>query len=98
MTKPSKPFPNGSSYQFWHGAFCERCKKYLVGDDGWTLPGNCKTERAIGAAEFNPDRWPKDDIVETSNGTRVCLHFESDNPEIMRKYKDLFTEESDERI
>ena len=92
--KPSKPFPNGTTYGVFNDAFCCRCKKYKVDEAGMPLDDNCEVENAIAEAQFFEEKYPKDDIVEVGRFYHVCLHFESDNSEVMAQYKALFEEGS----
>jgi len=92
--KPSRPFPNGSTFAFFNDAFCCRCKKYKLNDDGLPTDDNCTVENAISEAQFDIEKYPQDDIVEVGGYLHVCLHFESDDDEVMQGYKGLFEEGS----
>ena len=92
--KPSKPFPNGTAYGIFNDAFCCRCKKYKLNDDGLPTADNCAVENAIAEAQFDCDKFPTDDIVEVGDYMHVCLRFESDDSEVTEMYKGLFDEGS----
>ena len=86
----SKPFPNGSTFEYFNGAFCCRCRKYRLDDEGMPLPDNCEIENAIARAQFDVRHWPKDEIVRVGDMYHICLHFESDDTEMMKHYRELF--------
>ena len=49
--KPSKPFSNGMSYEFFLESFCYRCKHGKINDDGFAEypeKGGCKKGEAMG--------------------------------------------------
>ncbi|MCL2703869.1 MAG: hypothetical protein FWE91_09720 [Defluviitaleaceae bacterium] len=92
--RPSRPFPNGTSYMNFNDAFCCRCNKYKLNEEGLPLPDNCTVENALSEAQFDIEKYPKDDIVEVGGYFHVCRHFESDDGEIMEQYKGLFEEGS----
>lgn len=88
----SKPFPNGMTYQWWMEQFCHRCKKYQADAGGQPVEGACATESAVATSYFDLEKWPGDDVVETPRATWACRHFESDDEELMRAYRELFKE------
>ena len=88
--KPSVPFPNGSTYMFFDDAFCCRCTKYKLNEEGMPLPDNCGTEEAINRAQLDTTLWPGEDIVSTETFSYVCLGFESEDAEVMEQYRALF--------
>ena len=91
--KPSKPFSNGSEFYFFNDNFCCRCNRYKLNADGMPLPDNCEIDEALNQAMFDDTKWPENDIVETVNGVRVCLKFESDDAKLMEQYRALFDAE-----
>jgi len=88
--KPSKPFPNGSTYDFFNNHFCCRCNKYKVDREGMPLPDNCTTENALAEAQFDESKWPSNDIVGIKDINHICLHFTADDESVMESYKALF--------
>ena len=89
--KPSKPFSNGSEYEYFYGAFCERCKKAPLESNG--IGGDCKLENALAIG--STDNWPAEavDIVQISGHSHVCINYESDDAELMNQYRALFGNE-----
>ena len=87
---PSKPFPNGMTYDFFLDNFCGLCKKYKADSHGMPLPGNCSTEEALAQMVFGLGKWPDDDIVQVGDMHHICLHFESEDAELMTQYRAIF--------
>jgi hypothetical protein len=88
--KPTKPFPNGSTYEYFNGAFCCRCSKLKLDDAGMPLSDNCPIENALAIGL--DDCWPSNEIVEVPGADYYCLHFKSEEPLIMEQYHDLAKE------
>lgn len=104
VIKPSKPFSNGMSYEFFLENFCYRCKHGKIRDDGFPeFPenGGCKTWDALEVARFNTNLYPSGDIVQIERNGRVeywniCKNFETDDAELMERYKALFDDSEQE--
>ena len=98
--KPSKPFSSGMEYEWFLENFCYRCKKHKVTKNGYCAfeeQGGCPYENAMEDARWDLSIFPCDDIVQIEkNGNIVCFnackHFESDDAELMKKYRKLFEE------
>ena len=88
--KPSRPFPNGSTYWLFNDSFCCRCDKYILDDMGEPLPESCKIADAVERAQFDDSAWPGNDIVETGKMFHLCLRFKSGDAELMDSYMKLF--------
>lgn len=96
---PSKPFPNGLSYEFFLESFCYRCKKHKVDKNGFcafVADGGCHIENAMEDARFGYD-FPSEDIVQIMEDDKtiywnVCKSFETDDVEVMKLYKDIFAD------
>ena len=88
--KPSKPFPNGTSYHYFHDSFCCRCKKHKTDKQGLPLSDNCKIENALSIAQFDSEKYPENDIVEVNGYYHVCLHFDAEDEDVMHQYRQLF--------
>jgi len=82
MNKPSKIFSNGREHRLFVVVYCYQCLNN----------GKCDTQRDMADSEYNKDAWPSRDIVETEHTTHTCLHFASDDDDIMRVYNALFEE------
>lgn len=83
--KPSKPFSNGSEYQFFTGAFCERC---ILGGES----PECRIESALAAAMFTGE-WPDDgSICEVGRYGHVRMRFRAEDQDVQAMYDDLFKE------
>lgn len=99
--RPSKPFSNGMSYEFFMESFCERCKHGKVNKEGFAeLPenGGCETWDSLENARYDLSLYPSNDVVEIEkdNGieyAHICKHFENDDADIMERYRKLFEEE-----
>lgn len=97
--KPSKPFSNGMSYEFFLESFCYRCKKHKVDKNGFcafVADGGCHIENAMEDARLGYD-FPSDDIVQIDKDEKplywnVCKYFETDDEDVMNSYKSLFVE------
>ena len=95
--KPSNPFSNGMSYEFFLECFCYRCKNHKTDKDGFcafVTDGGCPIENAMEDARFGSD-FPSDDIVQIERDGKpfcwnACKQFETDDTEVMEKYKSLF--------
>ena len=87
---PSKPFPNGSTYEFFDHNFCSRCKKRKLYPDGMPMLDNCRIETAINEASLDRGKWPGNDIVHINGYSYICREFENDDLELMRKYSEMF--------
>lgn len=100
-TKPSKPFSNGTEYEVFQENFCERCKHGKTNEDGLPLfisEGGCKIWHVLEMARLHVLRFPSEYILEIWDGNEpkyrhVCKSFETDDPEIMEAYRQLFKEE-----
>ncbi len=96
--KPSKPFSNGMSYEFFLECFCYRCKHGKLSEEGFAEhpeKGGCPIWDAMENARFDLSLFPCNDVVQTEENGKVehwhiCTRFESDDAEIMEKYKELF--------
>jgi hypothetical protein len=73
--KPSRPFSNGTEYEIFLSTFCDRCRRFRLGGDGFPARSSCKIEKAMHNARFDLAPWPGNDIVETVDGRRVCSRF-----------------------
>lgn len=100
--KPSTPFSNGMSYEFFLESFCYRCNKHKENSFGfcaYTKDGGCPVENAMEDARFDIDKFPADKIVCVEAGEtvhwNVCTEFDSDDAEVMKNYKALFAEEDE---
>ena len=95
--KPSKPFANGTEYEFFLESFCYRCKKHKVDEDGFCAfiaDGGCPIENAMEDARFGYD-FPSKDILQLEENGKVeywhiCKAFDSDDADLMKAYKRLF--------
>ena len=87
--KPSRPFPNGSTFEFFNEVFCCRCTKLKLDDDGMPLEDNCEIENAIAEAQFDEKAWPENDIVEVNGHYHVCRHFHSEDESLMYKFREI---------
>lgn len=95
--KPSHIFPNGTSYEIFLDNFCYRCKHGEIGFAEYPENGGCKIWDAIEDARFEKSLFPCNDIVQIENETcikywHVCKSFETDDAELMAKYRELFEE------
>ena len=96
--KPSKPFSNGMSYEFFLESFCYRCKHGKINDDGFAEypeKGGCKIWDAMENARFDTSLFPCDDVVQTERNGKVehwniCKCFETDDAELTESYKAFF--------
>lgn len=99
--KPSKPFPNGMSYEYFLECFCLRCKHGKLREDGFPeFPedGGCKIWDALENARFDLSLFPCNDVVQIERDGEavmlsICKHFVSDDARIMEAYKALFEED-----
>lgn len=103
--KPSTPFPNGMSYEYFLEVFCERCKKHKQNDVGlcaFVEEGGCPIENAMEDARFGHP-FPSVDIVRVykDDGECVCWNactkFETDDEGIMKKYNSLMGRSDNEQ-
>ena len=94
--KPSKPFPNGTTYEIFLDNFCYRCKKHKEDEQGFCAyveEGGCPIENAMEEARFgNP--FPSDDIVQVENEVAIlvwhaCSKFETDDTDLMKEYNKM---------
>lgn len=96
--KPSKPFSSGTEFEVFLENFCYRCKKHKVREDGFCAyvdQGGCNIENAMEDARFDISLFPRNDIVMLEeNGEvlrwNICTKFESDDFDLMEKYRSLF--------
>ena len=88
--KPSVPFPNGSTYEYFNDIFCCRCTKYRFDEKGMPLPDSCGIENAISKAQLDASLWLGEDIIQVNGFSHVCLHFESSDADVMNQYRALF--------
>ena len=102
--KPSKPFPNGMTYEFFLENFCYRCNKHKVNDEGFCAlvsEGGCPIENAIEDARFG-DPFPREDIVQVETVDTIiawhaCTKFDTDDDDLMRRYNALMGRANDEQ-
>lgn len=95
--KPSKPFSNGMSYDFFLESFCYRCKHGKVNANGFPEHpenGGCKIWDVCENARFDISLYPKNDIVKIEKNGKivywnVCKSFETDDKEVMERFNDL---------
>ena len=98
--EPAAPFSNGMSYEFFCENFCYRCKKGKWNDNGfpeYVENGGCPIWDACENARFDASLFPKEivKVIEDNGKVRfwdICSKFESDDPELMAKYRRLFEE------
>ena len=98
--KPSKPFSNGMSYEFFVENFCYRCKHGKINKNGFAEypeKGGCKVWDSMENARFDLNVFPCEDVVQIEkDGTfpiwHACKHFENDDESVMSAYKKLFEE------
>lgn len=97
--KPSIPFSNGTEYEVFLSTFCERCNKHKINERGYCAfvnEGGCTIENALEDARFG-EPFPSEDIVIVYEDGKIicwnaCTKFESDDKELMKKYKVLMGE------
>ena len=102
--KPSKPFPNGISYEFFLECFCWRCKKHKENERGYCAfvnEGGCPIENALEDARWG-EPFPSEDIVEVHRGNEIncwhaCTKFETDDIELMKKYNSMMGRSDNEQ-
>lgn len=98
--KPSHPFSNGTSYEFFLESFCYRCKHGKINENGFAEypeKGGCKIWDAMENARFDVSLFPCDDVVQIEKDGEVeywniCKQFETDDTELMESYSNLFKE------
>ena len=60
VIKPSTPFSNGMSYEFFLENFCHRCKKHKTDENGFCAfieDGGCPIENAMEDARFGGHQY-----------------------------------------
>ena len=64
---PSKPFSNGSEYEWFCEQYCERCSSLKIWDDGFPAlkeEGGCPIRDEIENARYDISRYPSEWIRE----------------------------------
>ena len=99
IIEPAIPFSNGSSYEWFCEQFCYRCKKGKWNDKTgfpeYVEYGGCPIWDAMECARFDADLFPKEAVkIMNDEGETVvweaCSKFETDDEDIMRRYRKLF--------
>ncbi len=92
---PSKPFSNGTEYEFFQYNFCERCRNMVLRDDGFpAFPerGGCPILDATENARYNIELFPNEQIRELRDkedriiAWHYCTKFSNADNDIMEKY------------
>ena len=81
-------FSNGTEYQNFSSAFCERCKKY-------EKLSICPIEWQISKTSItgNEKDFPYEHLKPLDNSCRyACKSFESNDKHLMEQYKNLMSE------
>lgn len=99
-TKPAVPFSNGMSYEYFCENFCYRCSKGKINENGfpeYIENGGCPIWDAMEMARWG-DEFPKQivQILDDNDNVKyyeVCSAFETEDEELMKKYKKLFEDE-----
>ena len=96
--KPSKPFSNGTEYEIFQYNFCERCRNFVLRDDGFpAFPerGGCPILDAMENARYNIELFPSEQIRELRDkedhiiAWHYCIRFSNADNDIMEKYFSL---------
>ena len=78
---PSRPFSNGTEYEWFRYQFCERCLNYKENEKGFPEypdKGGCPVLDAMENARFDISQFPSEDIRELTNaktGDKIAWHY-----------------------
>lgn len=98
-SNPSRPFSNGTEYEFFKDNWCYRCRAHKERPDGFPeFPenGGCPIEDAMENARFDISKFPAEmvrELTDATLGTRIswhyCLKFDSPIERVRLSYLDM---------
>ncbi len=92
----SKPFSNGTEYEYFKETWCERCAHCKYREDGFPeFPeqGGCKILDAMENARFEISYWPGKEIIEERDEDGNVMYWHKCTRFIKRKGQEMREEE-----
>ena len=98
MIKDSRPFSNGTEYEWFCEQYCDRCRHYKERDDGFPAfveDGGCPIRDKVEYARLG-EPFPSECFADLSTpdgkaiAFNVCCHFWAENDDDQFKYFRLF--------